>query len=83
MRLSDGKNVGRLTAINVYPNSEIYISPSYKYIIWQGLNIDSFFIVESPFKDVMLEKENRETFLKKKESNRGSIYIFRKNSEKL
>ena len=55
MRISDGKNVGRLTAINVYPNSEIYISPSYKYVLWQGLNSNTFFIVENPLKDVMLE----------------------------
>ncbi len=47
MRISDGKDIGRLSKISA--SGAPYISPSGKYIVWDALNNDTFFIVENPY----------------------------------
>jgi dipeptidyl aminopeptidase/acylaminoacyl peptidase len=47
MSISDGKDIGRLSKISA--SDEPYISPSGKYIVWDVLNDDTFFVVENPY----------------------------------
>ena len=52
MRIADGKEIGQLSKISAH--SILYISPSCKYIVWQGLNMDTFFVAENPFRSEMI-----------------------------
>ena len=47
MRISDGKDIGRLSKISA--SDPPYISPSGKCIVWDALNNDTFFIIENPY----------------------------------
>lgn len=51
LRVSDGKEIGRLS--DVGSQFGPYISPSGEYIVWDSLNTDTFFIVKNPFKENM------------------------------
>jgi Tol biopolymer transport system component len=54
MRVNDGKEIGQLTRISAARTP--YISPSLKYIVWKGINMFRFFVVENPFRPMMINK---------------------------
>lgn len=51
IRISDGNEIGRVNKINA--NSPPVISPSGKYIIWKGFNMDTFFVSSNPLPSEM------------------------------
>lgn len=51
MRISDGSEIGQVTKINA--SSPPMISPSGKYIIWKGFNMDAFFVSSNPLPSEM------------------------------
>ena len=54
MRVSDGKEVGQLTKVNAH--MILTMSPSCKYIVWEALNMGTFFVAENPFRSRMSER---------------------------
>jgi Tol biopolymer transport system component len=54
MRVSDGQEIGQLTKVSAHLN--LTMSPSCKYIVWQALNMDTFFVAENPFRSRMSER---------------------------
>jgi len=53
MRVSDGKEIGRLSRISATPGDSGTLTPSGRYVFWQALNIHAFFLVENPFRREM------------------------------
>ena len=51
MSVADGKEIGRLTKISANPAP--VMSHSGKYIVWEALNGNTFFIAENPFQSEM------------------------------
>ncbi len=51
IRVSDGKEIGRLSDIG--SSDSPYISPSSEYIVWEGSNSNTFFVARNPFKEEM------------------------------
>jgi hypothetical protein len=52
MRVEDGKELGRLTAVSAHLH--LAMSPSCRYIVWQALGLDTFFIAQNPLRKEML-----------------------------
>jgi len=48
VRISDGKEIAKLTSIN--SNGAPEMSRSGKYIVWEGADMNTFFVVENPLK---------------------------------
>lgn len=46
MQVSDGKEIAKLTSINAADSPVISLSG--KYIIWEGMDMDTFFVVKNP-----------------------------------
>ncbi len=46
MQVSDGKEIAKLTSMNAA--GPPVISPSGKYILWEGMDMDTFFVVKNP-----------------------------------
>ena len=46
MQVSNGKEIAKLTSINAA--APPMISLSGKYIIWEGMDMDTFFVVKNP-----------------------------------
>lgn len=51
IRISDGREIGQINKINA--NSPPVISPSGKYIIWKGFNMETFFVSSNPLPSEM------------------------------
>jgi hypothetical protein len=54
MRVEDGKELGQLSKVSAHLN--LNMSPSCRYIVWQALDMDTFFVAENPFRSTMLQK---------------------------
>jgi hypothetical protein len=52
MRISDGKEIGQLSKISAHQC--LYMSNSLRYVVWQALNMDTFFIAENVLRPSML-----------------------------
>jgi hypothetical protein len=46
MQVSDGKEIAKLTSMNAA--GPPVISSSGKYILWEGMDMDTFFVVKNP-----------------------------------
>lgn len=53
MRADDGKQIGQLTRISA--DRAPYISPSLKYVVWKGINMNRIFVAENPFRPIMIK----------------------------
>jgi len=54
MRIYDGKDISKVSNISAF--GYLTISLSGKYIAWEALNVETFFVVENPFWEEMSEK---------------------------
>ncbi len=45
MQISDGEEVAKLTSVNTL---EPVMSHSGKFVVWEGANMDTFFVVQNP-----------------------------------